>query len=174
MQTVLEFNNTLNTLEVEIAGLQAKVSANKEYMAQAKLTNEALTKLQQILADHIIELAGALARKETATKIRDQAKEFYDLNMQLSKLPKSLDYIQKSLSSHERGLEGAKEEMISPAGGALRRFGLKSSRTRLSSIRWIRTDSSVRTREGRVPARSGNGGQCCTEEGSGMQSIRGR
>jgi len=40
--------------------------------------------------------------------------------MQLSKLPKSLDYIQKSLSSHERGLEGAKEEMISPAGGALR------------------------------------------------------
>jgi hypothetical protein len=119
MQTVLEFNKTLNTLEVEVAGLQAKVSANKEYMTQGKLTNEALTKLQQILADHIIELAGALARKETAAKIRDQAKEFYDLHTQLDKLPKDLTNLEKTLSSHERGLEGAEKAMSNPQGGAL-------------------------------------------------------
>lgn len=119
MQTVLEFNKTLNTLEVEIAGLQAKVSANKEYMAQGKLTNEGLTKLQQILADHIVELAGALARKETATKIRDQAKEFYDLHTQLAKLPKNLTNLRKSLSSRESGLERAEKAMTNPRGGAL-------------------------------------------------------
>ncbi|MBL7153828.1 MAG: hypothetical protein ISS79_08925 [Phycisphaerae bacterium] len=119
MQTVLEFNKTLNTLEVEIAGLQAKVSANKEYMAHANLTNDALTKLQQILADHIIELAGALAKKETATKIRDQAKEFYDLHTQLTKLPKTLTNLRKSLSSHESSLQGAENAMTDPRGGAL-------------------------------------------------------
>lgn len=120
MQTVLEFNKTLNTLEVEIAGLQAKVSANKEYMAQANLTNDALTKLQQILADHIIELAGALARKQTATKIRDQAKEFYDLHMQRDKLPKTLASLRKSIGYLEGELMRAKEGITDPHGGALR------------------------------------------------------
>ena len=119
MQTVLEFNKTLNTLEVEIAGLRAKVAANKEYMAHTNLTNDALTKLQQILGDHIIELAGALAGKETATKIRDQAKEFYDLNMQLDKLPKDLNNMRASLARSESGLERAKEDMANPRGGAI-------------------------------------------------------
>jgi len=119
MQTVLEFNKTLNTLEVEIAGLQAKVSANKEYMAHTNLTNDALTKLQQILGDHIIELAGALARKETATKIRDQAKDFYDLHTQLDKLPKDLNNLRASLARSESGLEEAEKAMSNPHGGAL-------------------------------------------------------
>jgi len=118
-QTVLEFNKTLNTLEVEVAGLQAKVSATKEYMAHTNLTNEALTKLQQILGDHIIELAGALAGKETATKIRDQAKEFYDLHTQLAKLPKDLNNLRASLARSESGLEEAEKAMSNPHGGAL-------------------------------------------------------
>ncbi len=88
-------------------------------MAHANLTNDALTKLQQILADHIIELAGALAKKETATKIRDQAKEFYDLHTQLTKLPKTLTNLRKSLSSHESSLQGAENAMTDPRGGAL-------------------------------------------------------
>jgi len=119
MQTVLEFNKTLNTLEVEVAGLQAKVSANKEYMAHTNLTNDALTKLQQILADHIIELAGALAGKETATKIRDQAKEFYDLHTELVTLPKSLTILERTLSGYERGLEGVEKVLTNPYSGAL-------------------------------------------------------
>lgn len=119
MQTVLEFNKTLNTLEVEVAGLQAKVSANKEYMAQGKLTNEALTKLQQILADNIIELAGALARKQTATKIRDQAKEFYDLHSQLRELPKTLISLKESLGRFEDDLMRAKGGITDPYSGAL-------------------------------------------------------
>jgi len=119
MQSVLEFNKTLNTLEVEVAGLRAKVAATKEYMAHTNLTNEALTKLQHILADHIIEQAGALARKETATKIRDQAKEFYDLHNELAKFPKILSNLENSLSNYEGGLERAEEAITSPHGGAL-------------------------------------------------------
>jgi len=119
MQTVLEFNKTLNTLEVDIAGSQAKVSANKEYMRTTNLTNNALTKLQEILAGHIIELAGALAKKETATKIRDQAKEFYDLHTQLTKLPKGLDNLLKALRGQEGDLMRAEERITSRSHGAL-------------------------------------------------------
>lgn len=119
MQAVLEFNKTLNTLEVEIAGSQAEVSANKEYMANTNLTNDALTKLQQILAGHIIELAGALARKETAAKIRDQAKEFYDLHAQVVKLPKELSRLRGSLPRLESRLKSVKLEITDPDSGAL-------------------------------------------------------
>ena len=119
MQTVLEFNKILNKLEVEIAGLQAQVSANKDYMTHSNLTNEALTQMQQILGEHTIELAGALARKEAAAKIRDQAKEFYDLHSQLTEQAKNLHSLRKALLGCQGDLREAEDKMADPHGGVL-------------------------------------------------------
>ncbi|MHC4741414.1 MAG: hypothetical protein ACYS8Z_05855 [Planctomycetota bacterium] len=119
METVLEFNRMLNDLEVEISGLQAKVAANKEYMAKSNLTEDALTQLQQILGDHIIELAGAQAKKETAAKIRNNARLFYDLDKQLDELPKGLVIKRRSLSSLEKRLKDSEDKINHPYSGTM-------------------------------------------------------
>jgi hypothetical protein len=121
IQTVLEFNGTLDALEVEIAGLRAKVAANKEYMREytdhASLREETFAMLQQILGNDTIELAGALARMQAAAKIRDRAKEYYDLHTQLDELPNTLKNLENSKSSLEEGLKGAEERMADPYSG---------------------------------------------------------
>lgn len=124
MQTVVEFNSRLNLLELEVVGLQAKVAANQEYVRQehgekGNLTDETYVMVQQILADDVIELAGALAKKQAATKIRDQAKSFYDLHIQLDDLPKKLKNLENSLRSLEEGLAGARSKRTDPHGGAV-------------------------------------------------------
>ncbi|MFB0525387.1 MAG: hypothetical protein ACETVZ_07575 [Phycisphaerae bacterium] len=119
-QTVLELNKMLDALDVEIAGLQAKVSTIEKYRSDKKITNEdTLAKLEQMLSEQAVELAGALARKEASTRIRNQAEEFYNLRKQQISLPDTLIIWRKGLSSRERDLEQIQDRLIDSASNAL-------------------------------------------------------
>ncbi|MHC4098272.1 MAG: hypothetical protein ACYSWZ_23515 [Planctomycetota bacterium] len=114
-EIVLELNKKLNNLEVEIAGLQAKVSTIEEHIEKYKKRNAergpAFAKLEEMLNDQTIELAGALASKEAATKIRNQAQEFCDLHRQLTQLPKSNTNLIRNLEASEHGLGQVEEKL---------------------------------------------------------------
>ncbi len=119
-ETVLELNKTLNALDVEVAGLQAKVSTIENYVEKYKSkktvagSQEALAKLEQMLSEQAVELASALARKEAATKIRNQAEEFYNLHKQHAQLPEELKNLRKNLSRFESDLRDIKEMLFKP------------------------------------------------------------
>jgi hypothetical protein len=119
-QAVLELNKMLDVIDVETAGLQAKVLAIGKFKSGNKISNEdTLSKLEQMLSEQTIELAGALARKEAVTKIRDRAEEFYNLRKKQLELPKTLDLLRSSLLNRERDLQQVQGRLISPASNAM-------------------------------------------------------
>jgi hypothetical protein len=118
-KTVLELNKMLDVIDVKIAGLRAKVSAIEKYKSSTKVAQDTLAKLEQMLTEQTIELAGALARREAATRVRNQAEEFYNLRKQQIELPKTLDDLRRSLSNRERGLQQVQDRLINPASNAM-------------------------------------------------------
>ncbi len=119
-KTVLELNKMLDVIDVEIAGLQAKVSAIEKYKSDKKITNvDILAKLEQMLTEQTVELAGALARREAATRVRNQAGEFYNLRKQQLELPKTLNDLRRSLSNRERDLQRVQNRLIDPASNVM-------------------------------------------------------
>ena len=121
-KTIEELNRMLYELNIEIAGLRAKVSANEKYLREKdevagrsrSVSSTVLDKLEQIRSEHVIELAGALARKEAATKIRNEAEEFYNLHMQPIELQRYLSPLRKTLSSSQESLQNFEERLANP------------------------------------------------------------
>jgi len=110
-QIVLELNKTVNTLDVEIAGLQAKISAIEKYKSDKKTDAETLAKLEAMLGEQVVELAGALAKKEVATRIRDQAQEYYRLNIVEIDLLNVTHNLKTNLSNFESELQQVENQL---------------------------------------------------------------
>lgn len=75
---ISEMNNALDSLAIEIAGIEAKLSAVESITSQGKISSaNGLAKLEEIKSEQTVELAGALARKNAAIDIRKREEEFY-------------------------------------------------------------------------------------------------
>jgi hypothetical protein len=73
------------------------------------------------MSEQAVELAGALARREAATKIRSRAQEFYDLsvleiglNQEIADLKKELSMYEMELPEAERGYAQATADELPP------------------------------------------------------------
>jgi len=115
-ETVLELNKSLNSLDVEIAGLQARILANGKYRFEKgnRLSDEALAKLEQMKGEDIISLAGALARKKAATAIHHHARELYELNKLQTRLRHETDELKAELSRDEKELRQTENQLEHP------------------------------------------------------------
>jgi hypothetical protein len=118
-EVISQLNKTLDTLNVEIAGFKAKVSAIEKNIEQSKSKKtlssaDTLAKLEEMLTEQTIELVGALARKETATKIRDQATEYYNLNRLEGNIRNELVTLRQVLGDCERELRGIENQLAHP------------------------------------------------------------
>jgi quinol monooxygenase YgiN len=116
--TIRDLNKTLNILDIEIAGINAKLETIEMYQARGKLegyhvgrTYEVLTKMT---TEQVIELKGAEARKKTATEIRRQAESFYNLSIQQGNLQQQLERLKKELSHCEDVLHTIEERLANP------------------------------------------------------------
>jgi len=111
--TILELNKTLNTLEVDIAGLQAKIETIEKYRSDKKIVPETRAKLEAMLSQESIELAGALAKREAATRVRNQAERLFELNSQETDLLKELKALKGDLSRCKMNLPLVQSELAS-------------------------------------------------------------
>lgn len=95
-----------------------KISREEFYVYPAALLSkknvsiEGLAKLEQILSEQIIELAGALARKEAVIQIRTREENFYNIHKQWSDLNREVSRLRNDLDT--RNLEHAKEILANP------------------------------------------------------------
>jgi len=120
--TILEMNKVLDTLAIEIAGMEAKLAAVEEIKSQRKVSSsEGLAKLEEIKSEQAVELAGALARKRSALNIRQREEEFYglfrkrqDIEGQVTGLRKSLKVSEQYRRSAEKKLADPDSDMIPP------------------------------------------------------------
>ena len=102
----------LDSLTIEITGIEAKLSAVERIKSQGKVSsNEGLAKLEEIKSEQTVELAGALARKKAALNIREREEEFYGLHQQRFSLWRQVLSLKKSLKNSEQILAQAEEEL---------------------------------------------------------------
>jgi len=113
-ETILEMNKKLDALDIEIAGINAKLSAIEEYKSKKDVSVEGLAKLEQILSEQIFELAGALARKKAALNIRKREEEFYNLFRQSDKLNGEVNRLIVGLNTYEERLSKVKAKLANP------------------------------------------------------------
>jgi predicted nucleic acid-binding Zn-ribbon protein len=96
--TVLEMDNILNMLDIEITGIKARLTAIDQYKSEKKLTSiEGLAKLEVMLAEQTVELAGALAKMEAARGIRGAHQRLYELATQRASLKREVRSLRTDL-----------------------------------------------------------------------------
>jgi len=113
--TILEMNKVLDTLAIEIAGMEAKLSTVEEIKSQRKVSSsEGLAKLEEIKSEQAVELAGALARKMAALNIRQREEEFYNLFQKRQDIESQVAGLRRSLRDSERDRQIAEKKLANP------------------------------------------------------------
>jgi len=120
METVFQMDKTLDTLEIELAGIRDKLKKivkyrQNKYAADAKhFSRETLDKLDQMYVEQMIDLSSAKARQEAALKIRNREKEFLNLFSQWSNLDNEVKRLKQDLVMYENNLWIAEKKLANP------------------------------------------------------------
>lgn len=124
MQTVTEMDKTLDTLEIELAGIRKKLGAINEYRKTPqsmqdhdrlrKLPDGMLVKLEQMFIEQTIELSGLEARREVAELIRAREQRFLGLKSERLELQRDVRALKKSIDDCERWIPEIQERLNKP------------------------------------------------------------
>lgn len=120
METMLQMDKTLDTLEIELAGIEEKLKSTKHYRRNKyaddakKFSPETLDKLDQMYVEQLIELSSAKARQNTAQKIREREKEFLNLFNQWSNLEGEVNRLKRDLENSENSVLYKKKFLANP------------------------------------------------------------
>jgi hypothetical protein len=123
-EAIGELDRMLNTAQVEIAGIKARIMAIQGYqrgvqyqeskgakgetvrvpVAHEKASPEAAPKLDMLFIEESIALRGAQAREQMATRLREQANRFVDLKSTLATAPRDKEAQMRVLHNARQGL----------------------------------------------------------------------
>ena len=109
---IAELDIILTKLEVEIAGLQAKVETIRKYMGQGTPETQAIT--HQMLICQEVDLAGALAQKYTAEITRNKAQNYIDYIENLKSARKDYNTELSKLKKTENSIQTLKKIILDP------------------------------------------------------------
>lgn len=116
--TIIKCNDLAKTIDVEVAGLQARIRAIQSVLTKGVSTPEPSNTLHQQMVNLDIDLAGALARKEAVEKPLKQAEDLYAMQMrlaeaerELNKMTKQQEYALRDLKRIDGTLENSPESM---------------------------------------------------------------
>ena len=128
-QAISELNTMLNNLDIELAGMKAKLMAIQEHKERQKAKGEIVVnregivlKLENMWIDLLIELKVAEAKKETATQLRSQAEDFckqmnaakVDFQNDMNRLKMDITFCEKEIRKFEEKLADPDMEMLPP------------------------------------------------------------
>jgi hypothetical protein len=118
-----ELDRMLNAAQVEIVGITAKIDAIQAYRQQRRdetghvIERETGTRLDMMFVEESVALRGAEARKQMATRLREQANRFLDLTSTLAaatqdrkSLPTQVDRLRNGLTETQNYLERLRQE----------------------------------------------------------------
>jgi len=116
MQAIGELDRMLNAIEIEIAGIHARIEAIQKYQEDVKAPLAIKRNCPVLFIEESIALQGAEARRHTAGRLRHQANTFIDLSQALPILKaehrnraKDLPKLEGQLSEAQRELAYAEE-----------------------------------------------------------------
>ncbi|MHC4618770.1 MAG: hypothetical protein ACYTEQ_13585 [Planctomycetota bacterium] len=117
-ESIGEFNKILNSIEVEIAGIQASLQAIREFQGKRRKGRVdmagAADKLLEMVIHQTIELRSAEARRRTAMKLRKEAEELCDLKGKLDEAKTARDALAGDLSGYKTQLVEIEKRLAVP------------------------------------------------------------
>jgi hypothetical protein len=115
-ETIAQMNKMLSILEIELSGIQEKLRIIEQYREsyKSKFSNATMEKLEQMFVEQMVELRGAMGRKEAALKLRNQDKQFCDLYNQWSDLRIVVSSLRNSLKDYEKKERYYEESIADP------------------------------------------------------------
>ena len=109
-QAARELHLKLNSANIEIEVIKARLSAATVYQARENANPTVQTKLEEILCEQTIELAGALERQAGITNILQQEEEIYRLYVQFNEAGWHVNKYSGEAKVAEHNLKRAIEE----------------------------------------------------------------
>ncbi len=125
-QAISELNTMLNNLDIELAGMKAKLKAIQEHQERQKVIKDKkleeginsegiLLKLEDMWIDLLIELKVAEARKETATQLRSEAEDFCkQMDAKKAEFQKDVNKYKMHATMYEQEIHQFKEKLADP------------------------------------------------------------
>lgn len=129
-QAISELNTMLNNLDIELAGMKAKLQAIQEHQVRQKAIRSKiplvegterinrdgiLLKLEDMWIDLLIELKVAEARKETATEIRMRAEYFCkQMDAKKAEFQKEMNKFKMDITFYEQEIHQFKDKLADP------------------------------------------------------------
>jgi hypothetical protein len=113
-ENIAQMNKMLSILDIELSGIQEKLRIIEQYRKSDKFSNATLEKLEQMFVEQMVELRGAMGRKEAALKLRNQDKQFCDFFDAWTGLENEVKSLRNSLRNSEHVVLYREEEMANP------------------------------------------------------------
>jgi hypothetical protein len=107
-KTISELNRVLVMNDIDIVGIQAKITVIEEYKSKKIISEEShLVALNQMLSEQNIELAASLAKKKAATSVREEAEKF----CRLEEASKNPNFLATRLSAYKNNLQNLRDQL---------------------------------------------------------------
>ena len=90
LNAIAALNAMLNTISVEMSGIRSTIGAIQAYQADKRINASVQIHLEDMLVEQSIALKASLARRKTATGLRDQARRYATLTTSLPRLRTSI------------------------------------------------------------------------------------
>ncbi|HIJ52501.1 MAG TPA: hypothetical protein HPP66_05025 [Planctomycetes bacterium] len=113
-ETIVQMNKMLSILDIELAGIQEKLVVIEQYRESGKFSKATLEKLEQMFVEQMVELRGAMARKDAAIELRNQDKQFCDLYNAWHSLEKEVKFLRNRLRNEEKRVRSYEEGTANP------------------------------------------------------------
>ena len=113
-ETIAQMNKMLSILDIEIAGTSEKLEVIEKFRESDKFSNATLEKLEQMFVEQMVELRGAMGRKEAALRLRDRGKQFCDFFDAWTGLDRDVNSLRDRLKNHEKKVRFYEEEIANP------------------------------------------------------------
>jgi len=115
------FNKMLNTLNVELSGIRARLETIRIFQDKGKAegfaTTETIGKLEQMYIEQTIELKAAEAKMHTITPLRNAAKTFVELSLRLQAAESTKYNLSNDLKRYKEPLSALEGELAHRTAG---------------------------------------------------------
>ncbi|MHC4694764.1 MAG: hypothetical protein ACYS67_18665 [Planctomycetota bacterium] len=113
-ETIAQMNKMLSILEIELSGIQEKLRIIEQYRKSNEFSNATLEKLEQMFVEQMVELRGAVGRKDAAINLRDRDKRFCDFFNDWTRLDSEVKSLRNILRKSEERVRLYEKEMANP------------------------------------------------------------
>jgi len=113
-ETIAQMNKMLSILDIEIAGTSEKLEVIEKFRESDNFSNATLEKLEQMFVEQMVELRGAMGRKEAALRLRDRGKQFYDFFDAWTGLDRDVNSLKNNLKDYEKRVLYYEEQIANP------------------------------------------------------------